>query len=634
MRRPHWVVAWFVLVVAFLKAQGKADSWDWQYDGLPAGRVILREDSTGGLYVAACHESGVLLARRDGSTRFAEVFRGPISGLAVTHDRSVWYASGKARIFRRSASDDAVTERTAAFGAVRPAGFRSLFVSRSGELYASGAGRYRTPDAQFLPVTAEASGGAAIEIHSEDSFGNQWGLARQSSGQASVVTRNTINAASWTAVPGVAPQGWEQLLADDLGYVWLYGGQELVRIDPRHPDRGWKVFPTQDLPSAVTAVTRFPNRQLLAGFADGSVRELAWTAKGAIDVREVAGGERTGEPIRALHVDARGDVWAVTGGKIARRDAAQEAWQRHWREAARLPAGNHDIIFARDGEQFYTAGGKTFHGFPATEWINLDEIWRYDSGRGLWQVATPMLRPGKAYSGIATLHGEIWLIGGYLRAGQGTKAVADVEIYNQRTGLVRWGPPLDVARGQVVALTLGERLFAIGGASDERPLARMVSIGVGENAWREETPPPGAIEQASGCVLDGKLYIAAGQRNGCPGLFVYDPEAPQEKWSSVAHPTGKPPQAPLCAAFGGRVWVLGGTGAGVDGRGVYHYDPRSKAWERGPDLPLPVSWGAATEVHGELLIAGGAYRADDVGDYFNSDRTFVLRSSPGSRSGK
>ena len=47
----------------------------------------------------------------------------------------------------------------------------------------------------------------------------------------------------------------------------------------------------------------------------------------------------------------------------------------------------------------------------------------------------------------------------------------------------------------------------------------------------------------------------------------------------------------------------------------------------GPDIPLPVSWGAAASVNGRLLIAGGAYRDERVGDYFNSDRVFLLRGA-------
>ena len=89
----------------------------------------------------------------------------------------------------------------------------------------------------------------------------------------------------------------------------------------------------------------------------------------------------------------------------------------------------------------------------------------------------------------------------------------------------------------------------------EGHLAQLLGIGPGETDWRVDTPPPGTVYQASGCVLDDRLYIAAGPKSQCPGLFVYDPGG--DRWSEVEHPV-KAPNAPLCTAFEDRVWVWEG----------------------------------------------------------------------------
>ena len=151
----------------------------------------------------------------------------------------------------------------------------------------------------------------------------------------------------------------------------------------------------------------------------------------------------------------------------------------------------------------------------------------------------------------------------------------------------------------------------------------MLSIAAGETTWSRHTPAPGPVFQASGCVLDGKIYIAAGPASQCPGLFVYDPH--QDHWSQVEHPS-RPPSAPLCTAFQGKVWVLGGRGAKSGQVKSFAYAPASGQWQQGPDIPLPVSWAAAAEVNGRLMIAGGAYKDDRVGNYFNTDRVFLLRT--------
>ena len=176
----------------------------------------------------------------------------------------------------------------------------------------------------------------------------------------------------------------------------------------------------------------------------------------------------------------------------------------------------------------------------------------------------------------------------------------------------------------MVALTVNDRLYAVGGADDESPTAEVLSIGAGETSWRVDAPAPGPVLQASGCVLDGKIYIAAGPSSQCPGLFVYDPG--QDSWNEIEHPS-RPPSAPLCTAFNGSVWVMGGRGAKSGQTASFAYAPDTGQWRRGPDLPSPVSWAAAAVVNGRLLIAGGAYRDERVGDYFNSDRVFLLRGA-------
>jgi N-acetylneuraminic acid mutarotase len=283
-----------------------------------------------------------------------------------------------------------------------------------------------------------------------------------------------------------------------------------------------------------------------------------------------------------------------------------------------LLSGNHDIVFARIEDRLYTAGGKTYFGWPASDWTNLDHVWSYSLSQGTWSIEAPMLEPGKSYSGIAALGDEVWIIGGYFIEGNQTVATSTVEIYEPRSRRFRPGPPLDEPRGQVVALTLNDRLFAIGGG-----IKKMVSIAIDETAWQSEPAPPGPVAQASGCVLGGKLYVASGAGSQCPGLFVYDPQ--QHSWSEVRHPSDTAPNAPLCAAHDGQVWVMGGVGNGGARVATHVYSPESSQWRKGPDLPLPVSWGAAADVNGRLLIAGGAYQEPRAKDYHNSDRAFLLR---------
>ena len=290
------------------------------------------------------------------------------------------------------------------------------------------------------------------------------------------------------------------------------------------------------------------------GFGDGSLRELVVTADDPPAWRDILPGPARGLVRAILHAGS-GGLWVLRAGRVQRFADLQKPWHEHWEELPFMPAGNHDNIFARIGDRLYTAGGKTFFGWPANEWVNLDHVWSYHVPSGTWRVEAPMLEPGKAYSGIAVLEDELWLLGGLFRHGEGdaTRPTATVEIFDPATQRYRLGPPLPQKAGQVVALTAGGRLYGVGGAGEEGPVAQLLSIGPGETDWRVDAPPPGPVYQASGCVLDDRIYIAAGPKSQCPGLFVYDPG--RDHWSEVEHPVKAPNAPPVHGLSGSSLGV-------------------------------------------------------------------------------
>ena len=405
------------------------------------------------------------------------------------------------------------------------------------------------------------------------------------------------------------------MCSDDVGSVWLATKTGVLRVDPQSDDSvGTRIASPTD--SQISAIAPLANRQIVVGFADGSIQEL--TVKGKLNPHWKPVATNGGGRVRAMLHDRHGYLWVLRGKKLFRNESQRDGWHQYWEEQPRLPAGNHDIAFARVGNRLYSAGGKTYFGWPASEWTHLDHVWSYDLSAGTWDIEAPMLEPGKSYSGIAALGGEVWLLGGYFVQGNGTVGTSTVEIYNPHSREFRLGPPLDEPRGQVVALTLNDRLFAIGGGVE-----KMVSISTDQTEWQIEPPPPGPVAQASGCILDGRIYIAAGAGSECPGLFIYEPH--ERRWGTVSHPSDSAPSAPLCAAHNGEVWVMGGVGHGGGRVATHVYSPKSREWRQGPDLPIPVAWAAAADVNGRLLVAGGAYHETRVKDYHNSDRVFLLR---------
>lgn len=59
---------------------------------------------------------------------------------------------------------------------------------------------------------------------------------------------------------------------------------------------------------------------------------------------------------------------------------------------------------------------------------------------------------------------------------------------------------------------------------------------------------------------------------------------------------------------------------GLSEKATHIYNPGTKAWRRGPDLPRALCWGCGFNIDGEMYVAGGfSYHAP-----FNH-RTFRLR---------
>ena len=586
---------------------------------IPAGPVRICQARSGQIMIAVTGRQGVILTPGKGGTRAWK--RGNVGGLAVAPNGDIWITL-KRRVLRykRGRTDTPAENHSKSFR--RSLNVGAPFVRRDGTVMVDGCRRMRLGNGQFT-VAAKTAAGENVVATCDDSYGNLWGVVKR--GKLHDIAVTNIRERQWRSL-GLSLAATAPIqdgpCTDDVGGVWFVTTRQVVRIDPQKLNQDHQRFKN---PSAadMTAVARVANEQVCVGFADGTIRVISKEGKKQESWTQLA--KCGAGPVRVMLHGRRGFLWVVSGEKLFRLNQLRSKWQTVWDEQPRMPAGNHDHIFARVGDKLYTAGGKTYFGYPADQWLNLDHIWSYDIRQGSWQVELKMLEAGKSYSGIAALNGEIWLLGGYFRTQQppGIKATSTVEIFNPKSRKIRRGPSLKEPRGQVVGLTVDKRLYAIGGGSDKASSNEVVSIGIGESSWRKEPPAPGPVTQASGCVLDGKVYVAAPAGSKCRGLFQFDPTT--KRWRHIERTNITSPQAPLCTAHKGEVWVLGGLRKSAGQVTSSVYSPKTGKWRQGPKIPLPVSWGAAASVNGRLLISGGAYREPRVKDYFNSDRVFLLR---------
>jgi N-acetylneuraminic acid mutarotase len=116
--------------------------------------------------------------------------------------------------------------------------------------------------------------------------------------------------------------------------------------------------------------------------------------------------------------------------------------------------------------------------------------------------------------------------------------------------------------------------------------------------------PANLVVRAVSCFL-GLAVLAA----GCVGR-VTDSAAPVDqkspgRWAQLT-PMPTPRQEVAAAAYGERLWVIGGFGPSAEPLAtVETYDPAQNIWETRASLPEPVHHAAAAVVGNRLFVIGG-----------------------------
>lgn len=543
---------------------------------------------------------------------------GPVQSATQAPDRSCYCTRGD-RIVRLDLEHRGQPEDVTARFAGRPQGRRQVVCTGDGDLWVEGCTTRLLPNGRFAVNPATLTTEWAPAAREVDIYGNYWSLAEGAHGRQVLVA--PASAPKEWQFAGLASGPWEYLVADSVGYMWVAGPDGWQRFCPRKAEAGWQAIAHPLPESAVTAVGYSPSDLVMAAFADGALLELDATAAGDTVVRELG---TTPAPGRCVLTDRTGAIWVATDEGLYRREPAAGAWQRTWeKKRGRLPGGgNHDIFAAACQGRLYVAGGWAGQwGLPVRDHVP-DELLAYDPCTECWEVVSRMYMP-RRYNGIAALGGRVWVVGGETRfAGRGGphQALYLVDVYDPASGTWSAGPSLNHVRTDPFVVTCNDRIYAIGGARHNAgpSLDTVESIGPGEDAWRCETPLPRPTRQGHACVLDGVIYCFSSD-----GAFAYDTKS--DRWDEAFPQPGEISQGILAAAWKGEIWLIGG----YQTRRIRCFDPRSRTWRAGPDLPTEQAWAAATVLDGRLYLIGGAHYSQNHGAIVFDDRTYVLRAGVG-----
>ena len=247
----------------------------------------------------------------------------------------------------------------------------------------------------------------------------------------------------------------------------------------------------------------------------------------------------------------------------------------------------------------------------------LGDVW--SSGDGLsWRIATPQASwPARRASAAAVFAGRLWLLGGSL----GVEVLRDVWSSTDGAAWTAGGDAPWSARHNHAAAVFAGRLWVLGGWGDRETggqgnLSDVWSTADGSAWTRATSPAPWSPRNGhSVLVYDGRLWVLGGwglRDDGSEGNLA-------DVWSTADGETwrqecAKAPWAPrnhhASVAFGGRLWVLGGWGAGDLREGNLNdvwWTRDGKSWRpaTGQAEWLPRNGHAAVEFLGKMWILGG-----------------------------
>jgi N-acetylneuraminic acid mutarotase len=280
-----------------------------------------------------------------------------------------------------------------------------------------------------------------------------------------------------------------------------------------------------------------------------------------------------------------------------------------------LPGSTQEVYGTTWNAQIVVAGGLRSAADSERRFTTLAGTAVFDPAAGIWTKGPDLPAP-RHHIVLADVDGTVYGFGGFVgeTLRNGFQFRDDVYAFDGEA----WSRigAMPVPLGETVALSHDGRIHLLTGSvhpgdgSTRGASGRHLVYDPGADAWSEARPVPTARSSATGAVLDGHLYVAAGRRtdDGVTNLGAlerYDPE--NDTWTTL-RPLPQPSGGLAGAALDGRLYVFGGEYFS-EGGGVYAhtwaYEPTSDTWTEKPPMRTPRHGLAGIALDGRIYAIGG-----------------------------
>ncbi len=270
-----------------------------------------------------------------------------------------------------------------------------------------------------------------------------------------------------------------------------------------------------------------------------------------------------------------------------------------WKNGAPLPSFRYEFASTFVGDDIYVIGGV----WLPSVWFPTSLVEVYSSKTNSWKQVTPYPKLVHHTSAVS-VNGLLYVVGG-----NGIRIAPKNDLYAYDPKKDSWirMPDMPTARGAHVAVAIGNKIYAIGGGINKRPVPVVEVFDTKTQKWEAKSSMPTAREHITGAVVDGKIHILggyAGSRfNNLTTHEVYDPGT--DTWETKA---SLPYEVSglSSATIGKRLFIFGGEQEWAISGEVHEYVPDSDSWVRHSDLPIPRYALTATTIKSSIYCIGGS----------------------------
>lgn len=257
-----------------------------------------------------------------------------------------------------------------------------------------------------------------------------------------------------------------------------------------------------------------------------------------------------------------------------------------WNELPRLvPERGYHGLATIDGEM-YVVGGVTTSRAEGREGTSemLDTVKKFDLEQNAW-INVASFHTKRSKMSVLACNDSIYVIGGF----DGSQTLNSVECYNPTTNRWRFVSPMITHRRCTCAVTNGHMLFVIGGHDGAQILNTIETYDVAKDVWSTVEVAPMTDRRSFPCsvIINEDIYIMGGYdgHDTLRTCEVYN--IPTNTWSTI-EPMHTARSNAGATYMNRKIFVVGGWD-GVSLNSVEYYDLVTHEWIRITSLPRPTT---------------------------------------------